>query len=282
MKKFLAIAAILLIVQLSGCQRSEIYNVLGKIDFNEDMGLYCIDNYNESNSLILFAVENNLSKDEFKLLADLKMDVTLVSMDDEKIFVNSNNIEWKECDPNLLKSGLSLRLKLNNTKDLNDMVINKIVFTTNKKSIKIDINPIYLNIITSLDNGITVMEAPIAPKHKVEINKKYTFSYKILDQSGELKNDLKASVIYNENISKYIEIVNIEVLSDKNMENQILTEYKDKLDEEKLAKIKVYELRCDYIIHEKSNIVFQPHTLLHYSDQELDLIPFEPICFFMK
>lgn len=83
MKKFLAIAAILLIVQLSGCQRSEIYNVLGKIDFNEDMGLYCIDNYNESNSLILFAVENNLSKDEFKLLADLKMDVTLISMDDK-------------------------------------------------------------------------------------------------------------------------------------------------------------------------------------------------------
>jgi hypothetical protein len=282
MKKVLSVLAIILMIQLSGCQKSEFYTILDKINFNQDLGVYCIDSSKDNDSLILFAIGDNVSKEDLEFLDNLNMKVTLVSNDNKKEIIESNNAKWEVCDPNFLKNGLSLRLTLKINMSLNDMVINKIMFTSNKNAFKIDINPIYISTITSIDNGITIMEAPVAPKHNTEVGKQYSYAYKILDQSGNITNDLRASILYNENLNKYIEISNIEIIPDENMENQIKTDYKNKVSKEKLSKIKIYEIRCYYIIHKKSNIVFQPRILLQYSDKKQDLIPFEPICFFMN
>jgi hypothetical protein len=86
-------------------------------------------------------------------------------------------------------------------------------------------------------------------------------------------------LIYPEDVKEFIEIINVEVNRDEYTEEQIKKEYKNKIDEKKLGEIKVYEIKCTYILKKKGNIVFQPEIKLLFDKKELSLAPFEPISF---
>ncbi len=279
MKKLFVLMITILIILLSGCNENEFQRILKKIDFNQDIGLYYIDNSKDTDSLLLFASTKNLSDEEFNYLVDSNIHIMLMS-DNNKLMLEPDNIEWKQCDPNLLKNGVSLRLFLNNTIDMHEMILKNIVFTSNKTKVTMKIQPIYLDVYTSERNGISIMESPIAPQNKVSLNKKHSYAYKILDANGVITEDLQVEMFYPENVHNYIDISGLIASRDENTEKQIREDYKNTISDEELAKIKVYEVRCDYIIKKESNITFQPKIKIRFSGKEQDLVPFEPICFF--
>ncbi|HBC98666.1 MAG TPA: hypothetical protein DC053_03630, partial [Lachnoclostridium sp.] len=168
MKKLFILMTTTLIILLSGCNQNEFQRIFKKIDFNQDIGLYYIDNSKDTDSLLLFASTNNLSDEEFNYLVDSNIHIMLIA-DNNKIMLKSDNIEWQQCNPNLLKNGISLRLIFNKTKDMHDLTFKNIVFTYNNTRVTMKVQPIYLNIYTSEKNGISIMEAPIAPQNKVPI-----------------------------------------------------------------------------------------------------------------
>ncbi len=279
MKKLFILLTATLIILLSGCNENEFQRILKKVDFNQDIGLYYIDNSKDTDSLLLFASTKNLSDEEFNYLVDSNIHIMLMS-DNNKLMLEPDNIEWKRCDPNLLKNGISLRLFLNKTKDMQEMVFKNIVFTSKKTKVTMKIQPIYLNVYTSEKNGISIMESPIAPQNKVSLNKNHSYAYKILDANGVITEDLEVEMFYPENVHNYIDISSLIASRDENTEKQIREDYKNTISEEELAKIKVYEVRCDYIVKKESNITFQPKIKIRFSEKEQDLVPFEPICFF--
>lgn len=279
MKKLFIFITTILIILLSGCNENELQRILKKVDFNQDIGLYNIDNSKETDSLLLFASTNNLCDEEFNYLVNTNIHIMLIA-DNNNIILTPDNIEWQKCDPNLLKNGISLRLIFNRTKDMYQMSYKKIVFTSNNKRVTIKIQPIFLDVYTSEKNGISIMEAPIAPQNKVSVNKKYSYAYKILDVNGFISEDIEVEMLYPENVHNYIDITNLITSRDENTEKQIKEDYKNTINKEELSKLKVYEVRCDYIIKKDANITFQPKIKIMYSGKEQYLVPFEPICFF--
>jgi hypothetical protein len=59
---------------------------------------------------------------------------------------------------------------------MHDLTFKNIVFTCNNTRVTMKVQPIYLNIYTSEKNGISIMEAPIAPQNKVPINMKHSYA----------------------------------------------------------------------------------------------------------
>lgn len=281
MKKLFILMTSTLIILLSGCNQNEFQRIFKKIDFNQDIGLYYIDNSKDTDSLLIFASTNNLSDEEFNYLVDSDIHIMLIADNNNKIMLKPDNIEWQQCNPNLLKNGISLRLIFNRTKDMHDLTFKNIVFTCNKTRVTMKVQPIYLNIYTSKKNGISIMEAPIAPQNKVPVNMKHSYAYKILDANGVITEDLEVEMFYPEDVHDYIDISGFITSRDENTEEQIKEDYKKTVSEEKLSKLKVYEIRCDYIIKKESNIIFQPKIKIRFSGKEQDLVPFEPICFFL-
>ncbi len=55
MKKLFILMTTTLIILLSGCNQNEFQRIFKKIDFNQDIGLYYIDNSKDTDSLLLFA-----------------------------------------------------------------------------------------------------------------------------------------------------------------------------------------------------------------------------------
>ena len=98
--------------------------------------------------------------------------------------------------------------------------------------------------------------------------------------NGVITEDLEVEMFYPEDVHDYIDISGFITSRDENTEEQIKEDYKKTVSEEKLSKLKVYEVRCDYIIKKESNIIFQPKIKIKFSGKEQDLVPFEPICFF--
>jgi len=279
MKKIFILMTTTLIILLSGCKENEFQRILKKVDFNQDIGLYHIDNSKDTDSILLFASTSNLSDEEFNYLVDSNIHIMLIA-DNNKIMLKPDNIEWQQCDPNLLKNGISLRLIFDRTKDMHEMIFKNIVFTSNKTSVTIKLKPIYLDVYTSEENGISIMESPIGPKNKVSVNKKHSYAYKILDANGIISEDIEVEMFYPEDVRNYIDINSLITSRDENTEKQIKEDYKNTVSEESLSKLKVYEVSCDYIIKRESNITFQPKIKIRFSGQEQDLVPFEPIYFF--
>lgn len=282
MKKLFILMTTTLIILLSGCNENEFQRILKKVDFNQDIGLYCIDYSKDTDSLLLFASTNDLCDEEFNYLVDSNINIMLIADNNNKIMLKPDNIEWQQCDPNLLKNGISLRLIFDRTRDMNEMIFKNIVFTSNKTRVTMKIQPIYLDVYTSEKNGISIMESPIAPQNKVSVNKKHSYAYKILDANGIISEDLEVEMFYPENVRNYIDINGVITSRDQNTEKQVKEDYKNTVSEEELSKLKVYEVRCDYIIKKESNIIFQPKIKIRFSGKEQDLVPFEPICFFNK
>lgn len=279
MKKMLNLTMFILVILLSGCKRSESYSILEKIEFNQN-GLYCIDKTKDVNSMLLFGVVNNFNIEEFNELDKSDVYITLVSDDNQEIIFKPENIEWQQCDSNVLKNGISMRLNFEKIDFLYPLVIKKVVFNKDKIKIEKKIQNTYIDICSSEKNGISVMEAPISPKNEIVINEKYSFAYKILDAKGIITEDLKAEVSYDREFYKYIDINSVTILRDEESENQIKEDYKNIITEEELEKIKVYDLRCEYMIKKKSNIIFQPKIIIQFSTIKQELSPFEPIFFF--
>lgn len=117
---------------------------------------------------------------------------------------------------------------------------------------------LYKYIYTSKKNGISIIEAPIAPQNKVPVNMKHSYAYKILDANGVITEDLEVEMFYPQDVHDYIDISGFITSRDEN------------------------KFRCDYIIKKESNIIFQPKIKIRFSGKEQDLVPFEPICFFIN
>ncbi len=280
MKKLIILMVTSLIILISGCNENELQRILEKVDFNQDISLYYIDNSKDTDSMLLFASTSDLSDEEFDYLVNSNIHIMLIADDNKKIMLKPDNIEWQQCDPNLLKNGISLRLIFDRTKDINQMVFKYIVFTSDKTRVTMNVQPIYLDVCTSENNGISIMESPIAPQNKVSVDKKYSYAYKILDANGIISDDIEVEMIYPENVRNYIDIKGLITTRDINTEKQIKEDYKNTVSKESLSKLKVYEVRCEYIIKKESNITFQPKIKIRFSGKEQDLVPFEPICFF--
>ncbi|MFC3746197.1 hypothetical protein [Paenibacillus sp. GCM10012306] len=193
---------------------------------------------------------------------------------------SAEDIKWKLSDPILLKGGFSLRLTSDNILKMNEEVFDKIIIDIDKRIIKRNINPLYLQFYSGEQNGISIMESPIAPKNKVILGKEYSYSYKILDLNHIITNDIRAELIYPDEIRNFIEIVNVKVNPDIYTEEQIKEEYRGKVDEEKLNGLKIYEIQSTYIIKKQGSIIFQPEIKLFFDKYAHSLAPLEPISFF--
>ncbi|WP_150266127.1 hypothetical protein [Paenibacillus tepidiphilus] len=283
MKKIIGLLITILLLAISGCETNRFNNIMEKIEFNQVIGLYTINvNHSEDNvpSVLLFGKTLNLTEDMINELNELNTSITLLNENKDEIIFDSDDIEWGLSDPKLHKGGFSLRLTSNNILINNELVFDKIIIVANKKIIKRDINPIYLQFYSGEKNGISIMESPIAPKDKVILGKEYSYSYKVLDSNHAITNFNRAELIYPDEVRKFIEIINVNVIPDMYTEEQIKKEYKGRVDEKKIKGLKVYEIQCTYSVKKEGIIVFQPEIKLFFNKYEQSLAPFEPISFF--
>lgn len=283
MKKRVVLLIIFLLLAISGCDTNRINNIMEKIEFNQAVGVYTINvDHSENNvpSVLVFGTTKNLTKDTLNELNDLNTSITLSNEKKDEIKFSSEDMEWRLSDPMLLKGGFSLRLTSDNLLKLNELVFDEIKINIDKRTIKRGINPVYLQFYSGEQNGISIMESPIAPKNKVILGKEYSYSYRSIDLNHIITNDIRAELIYPDEVRNFIEIVNVKVNPDIYTEEQIKEEYKGKVNEKKLSGLKIYEIQITYIIKKQGIIVFQPEIKLFFDKYEHSLAPFEPISFF--
>lgn len=281
MKKILAIVIFLLL--LSGCETGRIKNILNSMELDQEIGIYTIDiDYSIDNhpTLLLFGSGSKLEKDMLHELNNSNMSISLLNGKKNKIEFNTEDIVWDWSDSNLLEDGFSIRLTSEKLSQSNDIFFDRIKFTLDKEIIERTIKPIYLHIVSGEQNGISVMESPIAPKSQIVLGKEYSYSYKIFDSNHIITSDVKAELFYPEEVKDFIEIVRVDIKPDTYTEEQIKQEYKEKVEMKKLNGLKVYEVECTYILKKKGNVVFQPEIKLLFNNKEQSLAPFEPMCFF--
>ncbi|MEC0329110.1 hypothetical protein P4H42_05665 [Paenibacillus macerans] len=290
MKKIPFIILLTLLIVLVGCENDRISTetgststILEKLEFNQAVGVYSTNiepSGSSVSSFFLFGLASNLKKESFDTLNNSDISITLSNEKKDEIKFTPEEIKWELTDPSLLKGGFFIHLTSDRIVGFEKLVLDKIKFDVNKNSITKNINPVYLQFYSGEQNGVSVMESPLAPKNEVALQKEYTYSYKILDSNHIITSAVKAELIYPEDIKNYIEIVDIEVNHDKNTEEQLKEEYKGKVDEKKLKGIQVYEIKCTYIIRKKGNIVFQPAIKIIFKNKEQILAPSEPVSFF--
>lgn len=282
MKKFVVLLVTFFILAISGCDSDRVHDIIERMEFNQAVGTYTINiDESESNvpSILLFGSSSNLTEDMLNRLNDSVTSITLSNEKRDRIKFNPENIEWKLSDPNLLKDGFSLRLTSNNLSKSIGLVFDEIIIDINKRKVKRELNPLYLQYYSGEQNGISIMESPLAPKNKVILGKEYSYSYKVLDSNHIITSDIRVELLYPDEVRNFIEIVNVEINPDLHTEEQIKEEYKDKLDEKKLNGIKVYEIQCTYTIKRQGTIVFQPEIKLLFDKFQSTLAPLEPISF---
>ncbi|WP_209869644.1 hypothetical protein [Paenibacillus silagei] len=254
-----------------------------KLDFNQAIGVYTIDLEHSKDinpSILLVGETNKLKKDELNELNDQNTSITLLNGKKESIKFNAENIKWQIYDPKLLEEGFSVRLIFSNILDLKESLLDNLAIEhEDNKKIKKNISPIYLQFYSGKQNGLSIMESPFAPKNKIEIGKKYSYAYKILDSNKIITNDIRSEIIYPDEAREFIEIISVNISRDEYSEDQIKEEFKDSVDEKKLENIAVYEVLCTYIIKKREHIVFQPEIKLFFDQKEQSLAPFEPIVF---
>lgn len=283
MKKIMFLIEVALLLIVFGCESNSISNILNKLEFNQAVGIYTINikhSENNGSSLLLFGSTSNLKKDTFEKLNKSDITITLSNEKKDEIEFSPDDIEWELTDQNFLVEGFSIRLNSDRILGLEKLGFDKIKIKLGSKTFKENISPVYLQFYSGEENGISVMESPISPKNVTALNKEYSYSYKILDSNHIITSDIKAELIYPKEVKSFIEIVTVEVNPDIYAEEEIKEEFRNKVDKKILKELKVYEIKCNYIIKKKENIVFQPEIKLLYNNKEQSLAPFTPISFF--
>ncbi|XBX04743.1 hypothetical protein QMP26_30470 [Enterocloster clostridioformis] len=278
MKK--TILVIIVVLLLSGCSNKK-QEIIEDIKFDEVVATYTIDRNKSDCELLLYGRCDNIGEDDLENLNKLDKKVTLIGTYDKRQISYSAEIDrWEMPDSNILTNGIVLHLSIDNCKNLvNKVKIDKMIFKISNSEVEKGLEKIYINAFDSSDSSLSIMEAPIAPIGSIELNKKHTYSYKILDISGTDR-DLRAKILYPEEIKKYIEIDDVIVSRDEETELQIKNEYKNQTTKVDLNKIKVYNIECTYILKEDAYFVFQPLLELQDAVESQSLVPFEAICFF--
>lgn len=281
MGKFKIILLTFLILLLSGCNSGEELDIVENIKFNEVAASYTIDRNTSDCELLLYGNCNKMEEKNFKELNNQDILVSLIGTCNEKqVSYSANIVRWEVSDSKLLNSSILLHLSINNYKDLGDKVrVDKIIFRISNSKVEKELKDTYINAYDSTHSSMSIMEAPVAPKGSIDLNKEHTYSYKILDTSG-INRDLSAKVMYPDEMEKYIEIDDVVVNRDENTELQIKNDYKNQPTKVDLEKIRVYNVECTYILKEDTNFVFQPLLELQDAVENQSLVPFDAICFF--
>lgn len=277
------VLVVILIFLLSGCNSNKKFETVENIKFNEVAATYTINRNTSDYLLVLYGSCDNISENNLKNLNSLDIQATLNGTYDKKqVSYNANIVKWEISDSKLLDNNILLYLSIENCMDLVDKVnMDKIIFKIFNSEIEQKIENTYINAYNGTDGSMSVMEAPIAPRGSIELNKKHTFSYKILDTSG-IDRELSAKVLYPNEVQKYIEIVDVAVNHDENTELQIKNNYKNQSTKVDLEKIRVYNIECTYILRKDANFVFQPLLKLQDAVENQSLVPFDAMCFFSK
>lgn len=280
MKKTILAILMVLLLLLSGC-RNEKQDIMKDIKFTEVVASYTIDRNKSDTELLLYGRCDNIGEDGLQNLNQIDKKVTLIGTYEKRQISYSAEINrWEVPDSKILTNGIVLHLSIDNCKNFVDKVkLDKMIFKFFNSELEKELDKIYINTFYSSNSDLSIMEAPIAPIGSIDLNKKHTYSYKILDTSGTYKN-LKAKILYPEEMKKYIEIEEVIVSRDENTELQIKNEYKNQSTKVDLNSIRVYNIECTYILKEDAYFVFQPLLELQDPVESQRLVPFEPICFF--
>lgn len=284
MRNYLYIPIMFIIMILSsGCNSENNNKEINSLDFSKINAIYTVNNFDDAASILLYAESEKTLAGVIPEVFNQVEKIELLGENSDKLVFDRHNFEWQICDTKILRNGIVLRLYLKNI-HINEpnMVINCINIVSSDYKYSKEVGEVYISVKDNEDvKGLSVMEAPIVPKNNLEVGKNYNYSYKILDKNGIIKNKVKASLLFREDIKEYIEIGEVSIEPDEITEKEVCEIYKDILTSKELENLHIYNVSCDYKLLKKCKLLFQPTIQIKNRGVVYDLLPFEGMCFFL-